>query len=165
MINTPSWPPVVNHVVHYNAAKEAGTPCAPRPARSEAEVVASQIDTVHFGLLALHHEMCARYAALDSLTGEPTDQPEVTVVVDDIAQLRRQLAQLWHQISTELQPRTSPALHALERLQLHGNAVGIHLTTIPSAHADAHPAQSDIPAGGERAEPDRRCGTATRRAA
>jgi len=73
------------------------------------------------------------------------------------------------QTSTLLQrvggAHTSPALHALERLQLHGNAVGIHLTTIPSAHADAHPAQSDSPAGGRRAKPDRRRGTATGRAA
>jgi hypothetical protein len=124
-----------------------------------------QIDTVHFGLLALHEEMRARYATLDSLTGERADdtgmdQPHaVVVVVDDVARLRRQLARLWHQISTELQPRTSPALHALERLQLHGRTVWIHLTTIPSTHA----AQYDTPAG-EGLRPGRRRGT-TRRAA
>jgi 2-methylcitrate dehydratase PrpD len=105
------------------------------------------VDAVHAVLLALHDEMRARYATLDAPVSDHADSTlgqglTALVIFDDLAGLRHQLAQLWRRISTELQPRTSPALHALERLRLHGRTVGIHTTTISNARSAAPPGYS-----------------------
>lgn len=135
----------------------------PRPATRHPAATCqtvTQIDNAHFCLLALAETMQSRYTPRNPGEHGGRCRPPIVVSVDDLTALREQLTRLWRHISTEQQPATSPAVHALEQLQLHGQPVGIHV----ASPAEPNPRRSRArdPRSAHTARPWRRRDTVRR---
>lgn len=98
-------------------------------AQARPGYLVTRVSSAHFLLLALHREMLERYQRRTVATDRA--EPAAIVVIEKLAALRVQLDELWReQFRTEGQPRTSPALEALEQLRRDGGPVGLHLRVL-----------------------------------
>ncbi|MEU4954686.1 helicase HerA domain-containing protein [Streptomyces lavendulae] len=84
------------------------------------------IAEIHDGLVALRAELHSRLDHVDQ-HGDADDLPRLTVVFEVADHTLHQLARHWDAVREKGDPKTSPAIHALERLLFAGLQVRMHV--------------------------------------